>query len=165
MDQQQDSGPPVMWPTTETFSEMEMLAPLHRKCMPMPVTQSPIIQHTPNVSFTHAAYATPLGRSDLWKKTSDHLEKKISPMYNKHLARNQQFVSKGNENIMTPRVQKVPIIMKRTTVLLIQNYYCHLPKSHVPRNQPEILTNVHVHDTLWDILAHFQEGPMYSTLK
>ena len=57
---------------------------------------------------------------------------------------------KEMKNVTTPWVQKVPIIMKRTTLILIQNYYCHLPKSHVPhvpRNQLEILTNIHIHDT------------------
>ena len=38
MDQQQDSGSPVMWPTMKTFTERETLALLHGKCMSMPVT-------------------------------------------------------------------------------------------------------------------------------
>ena len=89
MDQQQDSGPPVTWPTTETFSERDMLAPLQGECMLTPIKESPITQLTPNVSFNDTAHATHPRRSGQQKKTSDHLEKNISPMYNKDLARNQ----------------------------------------------------------------------------
>ena len=56
--------------------------------------KSPITQHTPNVSLKDAPGATSPRRSGWQKKTSDHLEKKIFLMYNNHLSRNQQFVSK-----------------------------------------------------------------------
>ena len=75
---------------------------------------------------------------------------------------------KEMKNVMTPRVQKVPMIMKRTTVLLIQNYYWHFPKSHGPSCPKKSTGNLDQCPCPQHIVRHFgpfQEGPKYSTLK
>ena len=58
----------------------------------------------PPVTFKDAAHANPPPpqKESPTEKNSDHLEKNISPMYNKHLARIQQSVSKGNEKCDNP---------------------------------------------------------------
>ena len=166
MDQQQNSGPPVTWPTTEMFSERDTLSPLQQECIPMPVNKSPITKHAPNVSFKDAACATPPLEGVAGRKRPQTTWRRRSPLCTiTTFQETNNLFPKEMKNAMTPRVQKVPIITKITTLLLIQNYYCHLPKSHVPRNQPEILINVHIPDTSWDTSAQFQEGPKYSTLK
>ena len=168
MEPQQLSGPKVSRPTTDTLSRRNTLYPLQGECMLTPKNKAPVTKCTPNVSLKDVPSATP--RSGQQKKTPTTWRRGVSlgPLIT--LQETNNLFPKEMKNVTIPRVQKVPIITKRTTLLLIQNYQCHLPKSHVhhiPRNQLEMLSNlnVHVHDTLWDTSAQFQEGPKYSTLQ
>ena len=68
MDQQQVSGPPVAWLTTDMLSERDMLSLLQWEGIRMPKNESPITQHTPNVSFKHAGSATPHKKEWLTEK-------------------------------------------------------------------------------------------------
>ena len=115
--------------------------------MLVPINKSPVTKHTLNVSFKDTATPTPQERV-ISRKRPQTTWRRRSPLCTiSTFQETNNLFPKEMKNVTTPRVQKVPIITKRTTLLLIQKYYCHPTKSHVPRNQLEILTNVHIHNT------------------